>query len=116
MQSDKSVAIKTKPTFHRKKLSFLVIAHIANDSCFGFLSPIIPILKEMLNIPLSLVGFLGPTLAATGALGQPIFGMIADRFQKNWLLALGPVLGGLIAFATTVNSIPMLFLLLFCAF
>ena len=115
MQSDKSVAIKTKPTFHRKKLSFLVIAHIANDSCFGFLSPIIPILKEMLNIPLSLVGFLGPTLAATGALGQPIFGMIADRFQKNWLLALGPVLGGLIAFATTVNSIPMLFLLLFVA-
>ena len=115
MQSDKSVAIKTKPTFHRKKLSFLVIAHIANDSCFGFLSPIIPILKEMLNIPHSLVGFLGPTLAATGALGQPIFGMIADRFQKNWLLALGPVLGGLIAFATTVNSIPMLFLLLFVA-
>ena len=115
MQSDKSEAIKTKPIFQRKKLSFLVIAHIANDSCFGFLSPIIPILKEMLNIPLSLVGFLGPTLAATGALGQPIFGMIADRFQKNWLLAIGPVLGGLIAFATTVNSIPILFLLLFIA-
>ncbi len=115
MQPDKSAVIKTKPIFQRKKLSFLVIAHIANDSCFGFLSPIIPILKEMLNIPLSLVGFLGPTLAATGALGQPIFGMIADRFQKNWLLAIGPVLGGLIAFATTVNSIPILFLLLFIA-
>jgi len=115
LQPDKSAVIKTKPIFQRKKLSFLVIAHIANDSCFGFLSPIIPILKEMLNIPLSLVGFLGPTLAATGALGQPIFGMIADRFQKNWLLAIGPVLGGLIAFATTVNSIPILFLLLFIA-
>ena len=83
MQSDNRSSIKTKTPFHRKKLSYLVVAHIANDSCFGFLSPIIPILKEMLNIPLSFVGFLGPTLAATGALGQPIFGMIADKFQKN---------------------------------
>ncbi|MFL2931677.1 MAG: MFS transporter [bacterium] len=115
MQSDNPSSIKTKTAFHRKKLSYLVVAHIANDSCFGFLSPIIPILKEMLNIPLSFVGFLGPTLAATGALGQPIFGMIADRFQKNWLLALGPILGGLISFATTVNSIPVLFILLFIA-
>ncbi|MED5579533.1 MAG: MFS transporter [Nitrospinota bacterium] len=115
MQSDNSVNLNTKSSLHRKKLSFLVIAHIANDSCFGFLSPVIPILKETLNIPLSLVGFLGPTLAATGALGQPIFGLLADRFQKNWLLALGPILGGLVAFATMVDSIPLLFLLLFIA-
>ena len=69
----------------------------------------------MLNIPLSLVGFLGPTLAATGALGQPIFGLLADRFQKNWLLGLGPILGGLISFTTMVNNIPTLFILLFIA-
>ena len=115
MQSDNLVSLDTKSSVHRKKLSFLVIAHIASDSCFGFLSPIIPILKETLNIPLSLIGFLGPTLAATGALGQPIFGLLADRFQKNWLLALGPILGGLISFAAMVNNILALFILLFIA-
>ena len=73
----------------------LVVSHIANDSYFGFLPPILPLIVVQMDLPLSLAGLLASMLAITGAVGQPVFGYFADRARKGWLIALGPIGGAL---------------------
>lgn len=98
----------------KRNLVSLVIAHIANDSFFGFLPPLLPLLVVKMDMTLSMAGLLASTFAFTGAVGQPVFGYFADRVRKGWLIALGPI-GG--AFMTLLIYMPnyasILLLLLF---
>jgi FSR family fosmidomycin resistance protein-like MFS transporter len=98
----------------KRNLVSLVIAHVANDSYFGFLPPLLPLLVVKMDMTLSMAGLLTSTFAFTGALGQPLFGYFADRVKKGWLIALGPI-GG--AFMTLLIYMPnftsILLLLLF---
>jgi FSR family fosmidomycin resistance protein-like MFS transporter len=98
----------------KKKLSSLVVAHIANDSFFGFLPPILPLLVVQMSLTDSLAALLASTFALTGAVGQPLFGYFSDRVRKGWLIALGPILGGLMTLLVYMPNYPaMLLLLLF---
>lgn len=98
----------------KRKLSSLVIAHVANDSFFGFLPPILPLLVVQMSLTDSLAALLASTFALTGAVGQPLFGYFSDRVRKGWLIALGPILGGLMTLLVYMPNYPaMLLLLLF---
>ncbi len=98
----------------KRKLSSLVVAHIANDSYFGFLPPILPLLVAQMDLSLSLAALLGSMFSFTGAVGQPLFGYFSDRVRKGWLIALGPIGGALMTLLIYMpNYSSMLLLLLF---
>ncbi len=105
----------TPARLYKRRLSLLVVAHVANDAYFGFLPPLLPLLVERLDLPLSLVGLLATTLSVTGAMGQPVFGYFADRLRQGWLLALGPLGGAFMAFMVYMPGFWTLFLLLLVA-
>ena len=91
----------------------LVVSHIANDSYFGFLPPILPLIVLQMDLPLSLAGLLASMLAITGAVGQPVFGYFSDRTRKGWLIALGPIGGALmtlLVYMPNYGSMLVLFL------
>ncbi|MBT3821841.1 MAG: MFS transporter [Nitrospinaceae bacterium] len=87
----------------KRNLVSLIIAHIGNDSFFGFLPPLLPLLVVKMDMTLSMAGLLASAFAFTGAVGQPLFGYFADRYRKSWLIALGPI-GG--AFMTLLIYMP----------
>ncbi len=98
----------------KRRLSSLVLLHIANDSYFGFLPPILPLLIVQMSLTDSLAALLSSMFALTGAVGQPLFGYFSDRVRKGWLVALGPILGGLMTLLVYMPNYPaMLLLLLF---
>lgn len=82
---------------HRRNISLLVFAHMANDAYHGFLSPLMPLLAQKLQLSLSMVGLLSSAHGITADMGQLLFGYFADRLRKGWLMALGPLLGALLA-------------------
>ncbi len=99
----------------KRRISLLIVSHIANDSYFGFLPPLLPLIVERMDLPLSLAGLLATTLSVTGAVGQPLFGYFADRLRKGWLLALGPLGGALLAFMLYMPNFWLLMLLMLVA-
>ncbi len=99
--------------FQKRGLFSLVIAHIANDSYFGFLPPLLPLLVVEMNLSLSMAGLLASMFAFSGAIGQPLFGYFSDRVGKGWLIALGPI-GG--AFMTLLIYMPDYTSILFLLF
>ncbi len=99
----------------KRKLTSLVVAHIANDSFFGFLPPLLPLLIVQMSLTDSLAALLLSTFALTGAVGQPLFGYFSDRVRKGWLIALGPILGGLMTLLIYMPNYPAILLLLLFA-
>ncbi len=99
----------------KRRISLLIVSHIANDSYFGFLPPLLPLIVQRMDLPLSLAGLLATTLSVTGAVGQPLFGYFADRLKKGWLLALGPLGGALLAFMLYMPNFWFLMLLMLIA-
>ena len=99
----------------KRRISLLIVSHVANDSYFGFLPPLLPLIVERMDLPLSLAGLLATTLSVTGAVGQPLFGYFADRLRKGWLLALGPLGGALLAFMLYMPNFWLLMLLMLVA-
>ncbi len=113
--SDTTVAGAVPERLKKRRISLLIVAHVANDSYFGFLPPLLPLIVERLDLPLSLAGLLATTLSVTGAVGQPVFGYFADRFKKGWFLALGPLGGALLAFMLYMPNFWLLMLLMLIA-
>ncbi len=99
----------------KKNLSLLVLAHLANDSYFGFLPPILPLLLARFGWPVAFAGILTTSLSFSGAVGQPIFGYYSDRFRKGWLIALGPLGMSLTGFLIFAPNFAAMYLLLLVA-
>jgi FSR family fosmidomycin resistance protein-like MFS transporter len=88
---------------------------MANDAYHGFLSPLMPLLAQRLELSLSMVGLLASAHGITADMGQLLFGYFADRLRKGWLMALGPLLGALLAFMFFMPNFGALFGLLLLA-
>jgi FSR family fosmidomycin resistance protein-like MFS transporter len=71
------------------QLALLTLAHLTDDFYAGFLSPLLPLLQERLNLSLVMVGALPPifSLAASGV--QPFVGHMGDRVGSRRLVVLG---------------------------
>lgn len=110
-----SIADDPRGRVLKRKLSSLVVAHIANDSYFGFLPPILAVLREQTGLPIIMAGLLYSTFSFTGAVGQPLFGYLSDRIRQGWLVALGPVVGALMTLLIYMPNYISMFLLLLVA-
>ncbi len=89
-----------KPSFHAfpwTGAGFIFFAHFVVDSQANFFAPLIPLLKEKLDISITTVGFLISVQAVSGSITQPITGVVIDRWPWLPWLAVGLV-GSSIAF------------------
>jgi FSR family fosmidomycin resistance protein-like MFS transporter len=81
--------------FQRGRVYLIAAGHFVNDAYTGFLSPLLPLLMERLQFPLSRAGILASVLSASTSLSQPIFGLINDRLNRRFFVFLGPLLSGI---------------------
>lgn len=79
--------------------------HATNDLFGAFLTPLLPKLQAAFGVSYGAVSLLVAVYSLTSSLLQPAAGLIADRFDRRLLAALGPVLvalgGGLMGFFPT---------------
>jgi MFS transporter, FSR family, fosmidomycin resistance protein len=74
-------------------LPFLVsLLHTTNDLFGAFLTPLLPRLQTFFGSNYASVSLLVAIYSLTSSLLQPVAGLIADRYDRRWLAALGPLL------------------------
>jgi MFS transporter, FSR family, fosmidomycin resistance protein len=78
----------------RRGMGVLALGHMLVDSCQGAVPALLPFLVAQRGY--SYAAASGLVLAATAASSviQPLFGHFSDRRSLSWLLAVGPVTGG----------------------
>ncbi len=70
----------------------LVFLHTTNDMFGSFLTPLLPRLQAAFGVDYARVSMLVAIYSMSSSLFQPVAGLIADRYDKRWLAALGPLL------------------------
>lgn len=93
-RSTATIFPKEQGLFQRGPIHLLAAGHFVNDAYTGLLSPLLPLLMERLQFPLSRAGILASVLSASTSLLQPIFGALNDRFNRRFFVFWGPLLSG----------------------
>jgi FSR family fosmidomycin resistance protein-like MFS transporter len=70
----------------------LSLLHTANDMFGAFLTPLLPRLQANFGVSYAAVSLLVAVYSFTSSLLQPLAGLIADRYDRRLLAALGPLL------------------------
>lgn len=70
-------------------ISFL---HICNDMFSSFLAPLLPSLQGRFGVSYAAVSLVVAIYSFSSSLLQPVAGLIADRYDRRLLAALGPLL------------------------
>jgi FSR family fosmidomycin resistance protein-like MFS transporter len=73
------------------RLILVSLGHFTIDSYSSFFSPLLPLLVTKLHLSLTLVGTLVACAALSSSFAQPLFGFFADRVQRPWFVAFGPL-------------------------
>jgi MFS transporter, FSR family, fosmidomycin resistance protein len=76
------------------RLALLTFSHFAIDSYSSFLSPLLPLLIQKLDLNLTLVGTLVALSSIASSLAQPLFGFLADFMRRPWFIVFGPLCAG----------------------
>lgn len=90
--------------FLTPRVSLLTSTHFVIDSCASFLTPLLPLLMQKLDLNLTLVGGLIALSSLSSSLAQPLFGMWADRLHRPWLVVAGPIVAA--SFLCSVGLAP----------
>jgi len=87
--------LNLKRIFGEQKSFWLATAgHFFNDYYNGFLSPLLPIIVDKLQLSLMSAGSLMSIFAISNSLVQPVAGFIADRIRRYYFVLFGPVVAG----------------------
>jgi len=73
------------------RLALLTTAHFTLDAYSSFFVPLLPLLAARLDMNLTLVGTLVALSSLASSFSQPLFGLLADRLRRPWLIGLGPL-------------------------
>ena len=77
-----------------KKVIFgLFLVHFAGDFYFSFVRPLLPVLADIFTLNLTQVGWISAVSTLTAFFIQPVFGVLADRYQTRLILLTGMLLG-----------------------
>jgi FSR family fosmidomycin resistance protein-like MFS transporter len=68
------------------------LLHTTNDLFSSFLTPLLPTIQKFFGVKYATVSILVAVYSLTSSLMQPVAGLIADRYDRRFLAALGPVL------------------------
>jgi len=66
--------------------------HATNDLFGAFLTPLLPKLQTVFGVSYGAVSLLVALQAFTGSLLQPLAGLVADRYDRRFLAAIGPLM------------------------
>ena len=86
------------------RLALLTTAHFTVDAYSSFFSPLLPLLATRLQLNLAMVGTLVALASLSSAFSQPLFGLVADRIRRPWLIGLGPLVAAV--FMSAVGLAP----------
>lgn len=75
-------------------IGLLSLGHLCVDTNSGAVSAILPFIKAAQGLSYSAVGLLVLVTNATSSLTQPLFGYLADRHRRRWMLPLSLCLAG----------------------
>ena len=80
-------------TINKKVIFVLFLVHFAGDFFFSFSRPLLPVLAEKFSLTLTQVGLITGVSTLMAFLIQPVFGLMADRYQPKRLLLIGSFIG-----------------------
>jgi FSR family fosmidomycin resistance protein-like MFS transporter len=83
----------TAAQFNKKAIFALFLVHFIGDFFQSFIRPLLPVLANKFALSLTKVGLITGTATFMAFLIQPIFGYLADRYQKRLILLVGSVAG-----------------------
>jgi FSR family fosmidomycin resistance protein-like MFS transporter len=86
-------AERTRPDM--RLLGLLALGHMVIDINQGSLPAILPVLKDALNLSYAATGMIELTANVTSSVIQPLFGYLADKTARRWLLPLSVLLSAL---------------------
>jgi FSR family fosmidomycin resistance protein-like MFS transporter len=93
-------AVRTRP--NTRVLGLLALGHLVVDMNQGSLAPLLPFLKAAFGLSYAASGAILLVASMTSSVVQPVFGYLADRATRRWLLpwavllsATGVALAGL---------------------
>ena len=78
----------------RLRLGALVLGHGITDCYMGMVLPLLPLIRDRLELSLAQVGYLTLCVSISSSLVQPVLGWLSDRMQSAYLVGLGVALTG----------------------
>ena len=94
-----------KEFFRNGRLLTLALGHFMVDSYVGLLPVMFPLLIHRFDLNLRTVGLVTLAYTGMGAVSQPVFGLVADRWGTRPLMVLGRFLSVGVACALLHNAI-----------
>jgi len=78
----------------RDKLTLAVLCagHFVNDSYSSIIYPLLPLIKDKLELSSAQVFWLAPLYAISSSLLQPVYGIISDRYARRLFAVFGPAI------------------------
>jgi FSR family fosmidomycin resistance protein-like MFS transporter len=73
--------------FDKLRILVLSLGHMVNDCYSNVIPPLLPLLQQTYGLTYALSGFIMTVFTITSSVIQPVFGYIADRHGKRWLIA-----------------------------
>lgn len=80
---------------NKKAITWLTVAHWANDTYSGFLNPIMPFLAAKIGITLAIATVILSIAQICASIFQPIFGFWADNMLKRAFIFWGLIFGSI---------------------
>jgi FSR family fosmidomycin resistance protein-like MFS transporter len=90
-----AAAPATRTRLNMRLLGLLALGHMVIDINQGSLPAILPFLRNALELSYAATGTIVLTANVTSSLIQPLFGYLADRAARRWLLPLSVLLSSL---------------------
>ncbi len=80
---------------NKNALTWLSLAHLANDTYAGFLTPIMPFIAIKVGISMAVATVIMSIAQVCGSMFQPVFGFFADNILKRVFIFWGLIFGSL---------------------
>src|SRR5882762_5897175 len=93
VQSVAMAADQSRPNYRR--LGLLARGHLVIDTNQGSLPALLPYLKAVLGLTYTATGVIVLMANVTSSLIQPLFGFLADKTSRRWLLPLSVFLSAI---------------------
>jgi FSR family fosmidomycin resistance protein-like MFS transporter len=74
--------------FDKLRIFILSIGHMVNDAYSNVIPPLLPMLQAAYSLNYTLSGLIMTVYTITSSVIQPVFGYIADRHGRRWMVAL----------------------------
>lgn len=94
---------------NKKAITWLSVAHFANDTYSGFLNPIMPFIAVKIGFTMAIATLIMSIAQVCASMIQPIFGFWADNMLKRAFIFWGMILGSVfVPVATNAPNVAIL--------